>query len=116
MTEEFMNTNEEMETYSNEESSDYSDIPSTDSESDIVWVDEKQDSNAGKIALAIIGGAIALGGVVIAKNKNKINAWRDKRAIKRLAKKGYVVTEMDVEESDNDDVETIDAENIHVVE
>ena len=116
MTEEIMNTNEEMETYSNEESSDYSDIPSTDSESEIVWVDEEQNSNAGKIALAIIGGAIALGGVVIAKNKNKINAWRDKRAIKRLAKKGYVVTEMATEEPDNDDVETVNTEDIHVVE
>ena len=117
MTEEIMNTNEEMETYSNEElTSDYSEIPSTDSESEIVWVEEEQKSNAGKIALAVIGSAIAIGGGVIAMNKNKIDAWRDERAKKRLAKKGYVITEMVTELEPDEYVETVKAEDIHVVE
>lgn len=52
---------------------------------------EPEDSKGNGLAGLIVTGLVVLGGVALYKSRHKIKAWKDKKAIKRLEKRGYVV-------------------------
>lgn len=75
---------------------DYENIINEEEEVNIEVIEDEEletTSNAGviaKVALAVAAGVAT--GVAIWKNKDKVTAWIDDRKIKRLEKRGYVVT------------------------
>lgn len=85
-------------------------IENTEVEAEETVVPEESKSNGA--AGLIVAGLVVLGGVALYKSRHKIKAWKDKRAIKRLEKRGYVVTtaEEDVEEVVADEVAESDQE------
>lgn len=56
--------------------------------------DEYEESSGilGKLVAGTVTAATAIGGVLVFKNKERINEWRDKRRIEKLEKRGYVVS------------------------
>lgn len=59
-------------------------------DTEIEVYDESEDKGFNVVGAAIVGGLVLLGGVVIAKRK-KISEWFEKRQVKKLEKKGYVI-------------------------
>lgn len=64
-------------------------IENTDVEAETTVAPE--ESNGNGLAGLIVTGLVLVTGVALWKNRDKIKAWKDKRAIKRLEKRGYVV-------------------------
>lgn len=62
-----------------------------EAENDVIVVEEEEEADAGKaiaVAVALIAGAVVATAAIIRKNKGKFTEWQ----IKRLEKKGYMVT------------------------
>lgn len=71
-----------------------------ETENDVMVVEEEGDlGKAVAVAVALVAGAAIAIGAIVRKNKSKITEWQ----IKRLERKGYMVTKC---ESDADDSES----------
>lgn len=68
---------------------------------------ENEGSGIGKILVAgAIAGGVALGAVVISKNKGRLERWMKKR----LEKKGYVVEDPEIEHVEGEVVDSEETE------
>lgn len=100
MNEEIMNNEIELE-----------EIENTEVETETTSVPEEESDGNGLVGLIVTGIVIATG-VILWKSKDKISAWKDKRAIKRLEKRGYVVEdpEEEIPEDEVDEEVVVDEE------
>lgn len=73
---------------------------------DVEIYEESEGSVVGTVLKVVAGAAIAAGGILLYKGRNKITDWN----IKRLEKKGYVITkpESEVEKTMDEESEDID--------
>lgn len=73
--------------------------------------EESESGSKGSVGKVLFGLALAAGGVVLFKSRKKIKAYKERKAIAKLEKSGYVVSLPgeaiidDVEEDIEDDVQ-----------
>lgn len=92
-----------MEEMKNEVMDTENEVMDTENSNDEIY--ETEGSGIGKILVAgAIAGCVALGAVIIGKNKGRLDNWMKKR----LEKKGYIVEDPEMEHVESEIVDDSD--------